>query len=104
MIMSKSYYDEIEFIKVHNLIINRISVINQLCGVPFDGLCDSLLTLRYKDGTYSLFFFGVLAYDYVIYDLDMARRVFDGLCCLEYFVWLGAKNVYSYQRTVVNNY
>lgn len=102
--MSKSYYDEIDFIRIHNLIINRISVINQLCGVPFDGLSDSLLFLRYRDGIYSLYFFGTHAYDYRIYDLDAAKGVFDGLSYLEYFVWLGAKNVYRYQRTVVNNY
>lgn len=100
--MSMSYYDEIDFIRIHNLIINRISVINQLCGVPFDGLSDALLSLRYKHGNYSLYFFGVHAFDYRIYDLDMAKRVYEGLCYLEYFVWLGAKNIYRYQRTVVN--
>lgn len=86
------YATACDWLRLHDVILNRVSIVNQLLGARYEGCSDNPLFIRCKRGVYTL---SVCGADYVswrAYDLDttdVAYRMIDGL---KRGIWLLGRN------------
>lgn len=76
------YATACEWLRLHDVIVNRVSIINQVLGARYDGCLDNPLLIRCKRGLYTVTLCGVDYVSWRAYDItstDDALHILDGL-------------------------
>lgn len=82
-----TYYDVDRWSRVYDLVVNRVSIINQTLGARYDGLDTNPVRIRYRRGVYSCYVCGAPYCSFHVYDLDSTQCAFDSLSCLADGLW-----------------
>lgn len=85
------YADVCRWTKVHNLIVNRISIINQIHGCRYDGLVTNPCKLKRRDGHYVVDYCGEEMARWLLYDVDTVESAFRVVDRLSRALWLGRR-------------
>lgn len=73
--MASDYYYEVlvPWTKAHELIKNRVGIVNELLGYRYHFDAHNALVLDWSDGRWRLVFDGIQKCEYRVYDLDTVR-------------------------------
>lgn len=74
--------------RMHDLIYNRVSVVNQLLGARYDGCRENPLQVVYEHGRYRCVLCGEDYASFGVYDLDTTQRALDRIDALQDGLWL----------------
>lgn len=71
----------------HNLIANRVKVINQILGARYENSCDNPCVIEYRRGRYRVLFCGVCFAEYGVYKERQAIEALKRLDALNDALW-----------------
>lgn len=71
----------------HNIIVNRVKVINQILGARYENACDNPCAIEYRRGRYRVLFFGVCLAEYGIYQVESVEMALLRLDAVNDALW-----------------
>lgn len=83
-----SYSDVSYWVKLYDLVANRVKVINQMLGARIDGCLENPCRLCYERGSYSCMICGECFASFPIYDIDATSAALSRLSNLNDGLWL----------------
>ena len=82
-------YCEMErFVKLSDLVYNRVGICNEILGCRYSHACDNPLRLRYSHGRYVVTYLGDKVCDYGVWHVDEAAAAYDCLDAWSRCLWL----------------
>lgn len=87
-----TYYDVCRWTDLHDLIVNRVNVINQMLGARYDNSADNALRVILCKGIYSLYICGALFATWHVYDLDETCNALERINAVNDAVWFFNKS------------
>ena len=82
------YEDVTVWTNVHNLILNRVAMINQTHGKDYGWGHDCVCSVRYSRGWYTCSYSGIDLCTWHVYDLPSTDAAFDKLDHFDRALWL----------------
>lgn len=82
------YATACEWLELHNVVVNRISIVNQILGARYDGCMENPLLLTCNRGDYVLRVCGVEYVSWHAYDLASTRDAYGVVESLKRGLWL----------------
>lgn len=79
------------FVPIHNNILNRVGIINEIHGCHYDYCYGNPCTVRHRLGWYSCLYFGDLIAQWQSFDVDGVKLAFAKLDALAEALWLVRK-------------
>lgn len=83
-----TYEDVDAWVRMFDLISNRVGIINQILGARYAHGSNSPLRLQHRRGVYSLTVCGEVFATFGLYDVDSAKSALDGIQSFEQGLWL----------------
>ena len=82
------FEDVTAWTKVHNLILNRVAMINQTHGTDYGWSAGCVCTVRYDRGWYTCAYSGIDLCTWHVYDLHSTDSAFRKVDSLDAALWL----------------
>lgn len=93
-VLNMTYEDVSRYTDLHDLIVNRVSLCNQLLGCKYDNSLDNPVLLRHAKGSYSVTIKGAMFATWHVYDLQQVEVAYNRLDGLYNGLWyLGSQNI-----------
>lgn len=73
--------------KTHDLVRNRMRVLNQILGCRYDESPENPARLEYRHGTYRVRFCGRIVAEWRVYDLQSVQTAFERLDAMSDAFW-----------------
>ena len=83
-----NYHEVSQWVKMLDLVTNRVSVINQMLGARYDGCLENPCRLCYERGSYSCMICGECYASFPNYDMDATSAALSRLSDLNDGLWL----------------
>ena len=82
------YHDVSYWVKLLDLVTNRVKVINQMLGARYDGCLENPCRLVHDRGSYSCMICGECYATFTIYDIDATKEALSRISSLNDGIWL----------------